>query len=96
MRRVKDVSTFNDDFQKIMLDIPNKSIEEQIDRYTRGLKPYIWTKLCTRGYTSLNTAMRDDERAESAHRRIGDPSRARKMETLNVAQSDLLRWKWGT
>ena len=77
-RQVKDVSTFNDDFQRIILDIPNISIEEQIDRYTRGLKPYIWRELCTREYTSLNTAMRDAERVESAHRRVGDPSRARK------------------
>ena len=70
-RQVKDVPSFNDDFQKIVLDIPNISIEEQIDRYTRGLKPYIWKELCTREYTSLNDAMRDAERVESAHRRLG-------------------------
>ena len=68
----------NDDFQRIILDIPSISIEEQIDRYTRGLKPYIWKELCTREYTSLNTAMRDAEGVESAHRCVGDPSGARK------------------
>ena len=77
-RQVKDVSTFDYDFQRIILDIPNICIEEQIDRYTRGIQPYIWRELCTREYTSLNTAMRDAERVESAHRRSGDPSRARK------------------
>ena len=49
-KQMKDVSSFNDDFQKIILDIPNISVEEQIDRYTRGLKPYIWKELCTKEY----------------------------------------------
>ena len=69
-RQIKDVPSFNDDFQRIVLDIPNISVEEQIDRYTRGLKPYIWKELCTREYTSLNDAMRDAERVESAHKRL--------------------------
>ena len=73
-KQMKDVSSFNDDFQRIVLDIPNISIEEQIDRYTRGLKAYIWKELCTREYTSLNDAMRDAERVESAHKRIGKPA----------------------
>ena len=77
-RQVKDVSIFNDDFQRIILDIPNISIEEQIDRYTRGFRPYIWRELCTREYTSLNTTMHDAERVESANRRVGDPNRAKK------------------
>ena len=74
-RQIKDVSAFNDDFQRIILDIPNISVEEQIDRYTRGLKPYIWKELCTREYTRLSDAMRDAERVESAHRRLGKPSK---------------------
>ena len=74
-RQIKDVPSFNDDFQRIVLDIPNISVEEQIDRYTRGLKPYIWKELCTREYTCLNDAMRDAERVESAHRRLGKNSR---------------------
>jgi len=70
-RQVKDVATFNDDFQRILLDIPNISTEEQIDRYTRGLKPYIWKELCTKDYIELSDAMKDAERVESAHRRAG-------------------------
>ena len=69
-KQVKDVPTFNDDFLKIVLDIPNISVEEQVDRYTRGLKPYIWKELCTREYTKLSDAMRDAERVEAAHKRI--------------------------
>lgn len=42
METGKDVATFNDDFLKIILDIPNISMEEQLDRYSRGLKPHIW------------------------------------------------------
>lgn len=69
-KQVKDVSAFNEDFLHIVLDIPNISVEEQIDRYTRGLKPYIWKELCTRDYTELSEAMRDAERIEAAHRRF--------------------------
>ena len=43
-RQVKDVTVFNEDFLRIILDIPNISEEEKIDRYTRGLKPRIWQK----------------------------------------------------
>ena len=71
-KQIKDVPSFNDDFQRIVLDIPNISVEEQIDRYTRGLKPYIWKELCTREYTSLNDAMRDAERVESATLETGN------------------------
>ena len=70
-KQIKDVSTFNDDFHKIILDIPNISVEEQIDRYTRGLKPFIWKELCTREYENLGDAMKDAERVESAHKRLG-------------------------
>ena len=34
-RQIKEVKTFNDDLQKIILDIPNISVDERIDRYTR-------------------------------------------------------------
>ena len=84
-KQIKDVPSFNDDFQRIVLDIPNISVEEQIDRYTRGLKPYIWKELCTREYTSLNDAMRDAERVESAHRRLGTKP---KSETPVPTKSD--------
>ena len=69
-RQIKDVKTFNDDFQKIILDIPNISVDEQIDRYTRGLKNYIFKELCTVEYSRLSDAMRDAERIESAHKRV--------------------------
>ena len=69
-KQVKDVSSFNEDFLRITLDIPNISMEEQVDRYTRGLKPYIWKELCTRDYSDLTEAMRDAERIEAAHRRF--------------------------
>ena len=75
-KQIKDVPSFNDDFQRIILDIPNISVEEQLDRYTRGLKPYIWKELCTREYANLNDAMRDAERVESAHKRLGKNPRS--------------------
>ena len=47
-KQVKDVATFNEDFLRIILDIPNINVEEEIDRFTRGLKPYIWREMCTK------------------------------------------------
>lgn len=40
-------------------DLPTISVEEQIDRYTHGLKAHIWKELCTKDYTVLADAMRD-------------------------------------
>jgi hypothetical protein len=65
-RQVKDVKTFNTDFLKILIDIPGISTDEQLDRYSRGLKPYVWSELCTTDYTNLEDLMRDAERVESA------------------------------
>lgn len=52
-RQVKDVSSFNDDSLCILLDIPNISTNEKIDRYSRSLKPHISKYLCTNEYVSL-------------------------------------------
>ena len=71
-KQMKDVQMYNEDFQKIILDIPTISKEEQIDRYTRGLKPYIWREMCTKDYKELVEAMRDTEKIESAHHRGGN------------------------
>ena len=68
-RQVKDIASFNEDFLRIILDIPDISTSEQIDRYTRGLKPYIWREMCTKDYNDLTHAMRDAERIEAACRR---------------------------
>ena len=40
-RQVKDASTFNDDFQILLLDIRSISIEAKIDLQTRELKLYL-------------------------------------------------------
>ena len=34
-KQLKDATSFNEDFQKIIMDIPNINIDKQIDRYTR-------------------------------------------------------------
>ena len=67
---MKDVLKFNHDFQRIILDIPDISTSEQIDRYTRGLKPYIWKEMCTKDYGNLTDAMRDAKHIEAAHKRL--------------------------
>ena len=78
-KQVKDVATFNEDFNKILLDIPDIGTKDQIDRYSRGLKPYIWKALCTKEYEKLSDLMRDAERIESAYRRSGGSTGGRIM-----------------
>ena len=75
-KQLRDVTSFNDDFQRILLDIPNISVDEQLDRYLRGLKPYIYRDLCTNEYTRLSDAMKDAERIESAYKRTGNSTKA--------------------
>lgn len=70
-KQIKDVVTYNKYFLDIVLDIPNISIEEQIDRYSKGLKQYIFKELCTRDYDNLNDLMKDAECVEMAHKRLG-------------------------
>ena len=41
-KQTSNAASFNEEFQKIILNIPDISSEEQVDRYTRGLKSYIW------------------------------------------------------
>jgi hypothetical protein len=53
-------------FSKSSSTSPKIGLDEQIDRYARGLKSYIWSELCTTDYTSLEALMRDAERVESA------------------------------
>ena len=40
-KQIQDVASFNEDFQKILLDIATITVEEQIKRYARDLKPFI-------------------------------------------------------
>ena len=77
-KQLRDVAYFNEDFQKILLDIPDISIDEQLDRYLRGLKSYIYRDVCTREYTRLDDVMRDAELIESVYRRVLNPGRASK------------------
>ena len=37
---MRDVCLLDDDFQHIVLDIPTISLQEKVDCYTYGLKPY--------------------------------------------------------
>ena len=66
-KQIKYVSFFNKEFLRILLEIPNISEEEKIDRYFRALKPYVWKEMCTKDYNELSKAMADAERLEEAH-----------------------------
>lgn len=67
-RQVKDVSAFNRDFLQILLDIPDISEAEKLDRYTRGLKSHLWEPLCTKTYETLEQCMTDALKVEAAKR----------------------------
>lgn len=64
--QIKDVGTFNKSFLAIVLDIPDITEEEKIDRYSRGLKKDIWERLCTKSYEDLESLMTDALRVEAA------------------------------
>ena len=66
-RQMKNVVQFNNDFQKIILDITDTCFPEQLYRYTRGLKPYICKEMRNQDSKNLTEALRDEERIEVAH-----------------------------
>jgi hypothetical protein len=51
---------------KIIKDLTSITEDEKIDRYCRGLIPYIWGELCTKAYKTLDEVMNDAERVEAA------------------------------
>eukprot|EP00170_Pyropia_yezoensis_P000123 contig_1036_g124 len=65
-RQIKDVGTFNKTFLSVVVDIPDITEAEKIDRYTRGLKRDIWQALCLKNYTELEPLMTDALRVEAA------------------------------
>ena len=66
---MKDVVNFNTNFQGIILDILDIFLAEQLERYTRCLKLYIWKEMYTQDYARLTAAMSNVERIETASRR---------------------------
>jgi len=65
-RQLKDVGSFNKTFLSIVMDIPDITESEKIDRYSHGLKRAIWEPLCIRTYDNLESLMTDALRIEAA------------------------------
>jgi len=65
-RQLKDVGTFNKTFLSIVMDIPDITESEKLDRYSHGLKRAIWEPLCIRTYVNLESLMTDALRIEAA------------------------------
>ena len=57
LEQTSSVADLNENFLKIIVDIPGISNDEVIDRYMRALNPKISIELCTTNFTSLNTLM---------------------------------------
>ena len=58
-KQVTSVALFNESFLKLIIDIPNISQYEVIDRYMRGLKPFVSQELSTKTCNSLTTLISD-------------------------------------
>lgn len=69
-KQMKDVASYNKSFQSIVLDIPDITMTEQVDRYSRGLKSYIWEALCLKRYDTLDEVMLDALKVEAAKRGV--------------------------
>jgi len=65
-RQLKDVGSFNKTFLSILMDIPDITESEKIDRYSHGLKRAIWEPLCIRSYDNFDSLMKDALRIEAA------------------------------
>ena len=61
-KRLKDVSYFNEEFLKILLETLNISAEEEIDRYTIAHKPYVSDEMYINEYGDISGAMAGAER----------------------------------
>jgi hypothetical protein len=57
-RQLKSVH-ISQSFLEIFLNIPMITEDKNIDRYSRGLKVFIWEELCTHNYTSLDELLND-------------------------------------
>ena len=58
LKQIKDVYSFNEEFLRIFLDIPNISEHEKMYHYTRALEQYVWKEMCTREYGELSKVMK--------------------------------------
>ena len=56
---------------RVLLDIPNISNEEKINRYTRALKPSVWKEMYTKDYGELSEDMTNAEQIRAVHTRAG-------------------------
>jgi len=93
-RQLKDVGSFNKTFLSIVMDIPDITESEKIDRYSHGLKRAIWEPLCIRTYDNLKLLMTDALRIEAAKARTfrspgGSASHTAALADSGVAPMDL-------
>ncbi len=58
-KKVQTVEFHNESFLKIIIDVPNISTEEVIDRYMKGIKPNISRELCATTYDSVTKLVSD-------------------------------------
>ena len=64
---MKNVIQFNISFQKIFMNILGISSAEQLDCYTRDLKPYDSNGICTQDFKNNTEAGHDIKRIEEAN-----------------------------
>jgi len=64
--QLNDVGSFNKKFLSIVMDIPDVTESEKIDRCNHGLKRAIWEPLWIQTYDNLESLMTDALRIEAA------------------------------
>ena len=70
MEEPKAFYTCNEEFPRILLDIPNINDDKQIDLYKNSLKSHFFKEICTRNYENLASEMRKAESVDSSYKLV--------------------------
>lgn len=65
LKQTKSVAQYVTEFRMLILQIPNASEDEQLDKFIRGLKPAVRCQVEMRDPTNLQEAMRLADRADT-------------------------------
>ena len=76
LSQTKGVQDYIDRFQTLVLQIPDMSAAEQLDRFTAGLKPAVQERVEIEACDTLAKAMRIAQRIDTIHHRHQQLARA--------------------
>ena len=82
LSQTRSVQEYIDRFQALVLQIPDMSAAEQLDKFTAGLKPAIQEKVEIEGCDTLTRAMNIAQRIDSVRHRFQQQSRQSATSTV--------------